>query len=99
VGSTGATTGAAAPGAGTPGTSAKSGLAIGAQVKDTAGQPVGTIEAVEGDVATVSTATTQSKVRIPVSSFANSSAGPVLAMSATQLDAAAKAAAPALKAQ
>jgi hypothetical protein len=99
VASAGATTGAAAPGAGTPGVTAQNSLSVGAQVKDTSGQPVGTVEAVDGDVATVSTATTQSKVRIPVSSFANSASGPVLAMTATQLDAAAKAAAPAAQRQ
>ena len=63
----------------------------GAQVNDTAGAKVGTIEAVEGEFATVATA--NSKVRLPLSAFAKGANGPVIAMSAAELDAAAKSAA------
>ena len=66
-------------------------LTAGAQVSDTSGAKVGTIEAVEGEFATV--ATTNSKVRLPLSAFAKGANGPVIAMSAAELDAAAKSAA------
>ena len=64
----------------------------GAQVNDTAGAKVGTIEAVEGEFATIATA--KSKVRLPLSAFAKGASGPVIAMTAAELDAAAKSAAP-----
>ena len=64
----------------------------GAQVNDPAGAKVGTIEAVEGEFATV--ATTKSKVRLPLTAFAKGANGPVIAMTAAELDAAASAAAP-----
>jgi Cu/Zn superoxide dismutase len=63
----------------------------GAEVTDTAGAKVGTIEAVEGEFATI--ATTNCKVRLPISAFAKGANGPVIAMSAAELDAAAKSAA------
>ena len=66
-------------------------LAKGAQVSDTAGAKVGTIEAVEGEFAVIATA--NSKVRLPLSAFAKGANGPVIAMSAAELDAAAKSAA------
>lgn len=68
-------------------------LSKGAAVSDTAGAKVGTVEAVEGDYATIATA--NSKVRLPLSAFAKGAHGPVIAMSAAELDAAAKSAAPA----
>jgi Cu/Zn superoxide dismutase len=64
----------------------------GAQVTDTKGAPVGTIESVEGEFATV--ATTNSKVRLPLTAFGKGASGPVIAMSAAELDAAAKSAQP-----
>lgn len=64
----------------------------GAQVSDTSGASVGTIEAVEGEFATV--ATPNSKVRLPLTAFGPGEKGPVIAMSATELEAAASAAAP-----
>jgi hypothetical protein len=66
-------------------------LTKGAQVSDTSGAKVGTIESVEGEFATV--ATTNSKVRLPLNAFAKGASGPVIAMSAAELDAAAKSAA------
>lgn len=66
-------------------------LSKGVQVSDTAGAKVGTIESVEGEFATVATA--NSKVRLPLSAFAKGANGPVIAMSAAELDAAAKSAA------
>lgn len=64
----------------------------GAQVTDTKGAPVGTIESVEGEFATVATA--NSKVRLPLNAFGKGATGPVIAMSAAELDAAAKSAQP-----
>jgi Cu/Zn superoxide dismutase len=66
-------------------------LSKGAAVSDTTGQKVGTVEGVEGEFATVATA--NSKVRLPISAFAKGANGPVIAMSAAELDAAAKSAA------
>lgn len=63
----------------------------GAKVSDTAGGVVGTIEKVEGEFAVV--ATTKSKVRLPISAFGKGDAGPVIALTAAELDAAAKTAA------
>lgn len=65
----------------------------GATVYDTSGGTVGTIESIEGDFATV--ATSKNKVRLPLSSFGKGEKGPLLAMTAEQLDAAAAAATPA----
>ena len=64
----------------------------GATVTDTSGGTVGTIEKVEGDFATVATAS--SKVRLPISAFGKGESGPVIALTAAELDAAAKSAAP-----
>lgn len=92
-----ATPGAATPAAagdsakGTPATGAV-GIVQGAKVLDTAGGTVGTIESVTGDMAVV--ATTKSKVQLPKSSFALGPNGPVIAMTAAQLDDAAAKAAP-----
>lgn len=67
-------------------------LAAGVAVNDTSGNPVGTIEAVDGGFATLATA--RSKVRLPISAFAGGDKGPVIAMTADQLDAAAAGAQP-----
>ncbi|WBO21076.1 hypothetical protein [Sphingomonas abietis] len=82
---------AAAPAA--PAAPSSATLAAGAKVVDTSGGPVGTIESVDGDYAVL--ATTNSKVRLPKSSFAMGPNGPVIAMTAAQIDAAAAQAAPA----
>jgi hypothetical protein len=63
----------------------------GATVFDTSGAVVGTIENIENQFALL--ATTKSKVRLPLSSFAAGPKGPVLGMTAAQVDAAASAAA------
>jgi preprotein translocase subunit YajC len=81
---------ASAPGAGT--TASTVTLAAGAKVLDTTGGTVGTIESVDGDFAVV--ATSKSKVRLPKSSFAMGPSGPVIAMTAAQLDDAVAQAAP-----
>lgn len=67
-------------------------IAAGAKVLDTSGGTAGTIESAEGDYVVL--ATTKSKVRLPKSSFAIGPNGPVIAMTATQIDAAAAQAAP-----
>jgi len=81
------TAGTAAPAAATPA------LAAGAKVLDTAGGTVGTIDSVDGDFAVVSTS--KSHVRLPKSSFAMGPNGPVIAMTADQLDQAVAQATPA----
>ncbi len=68
-------------------------LAAGATVLDTSGGTVGTIESVSGDFAVV--ATSKSKVRLPTTSFAMGPNGPIIALTAAQLDEAAAQAAPA----
>lgn len=67
--------------------SAAAQVKTGAKVFDTSGGEVGTIDAVNGDVAVVATGT--NKVSIPMASFGAGANGPVLAMTKTQLDAAA----------
>jgi preprotein translocase subunit YajC len=67
-------------------------LAQGTTVYDANGGTVGNIESVEGDFAVL--ATTKSKVRLPKSSFGAGAKGPVLGMTAAQLDQAAAQAAP-----
>lgn len=59
----------------------------GAAVSDTSGNPVGTIESLNGDLAVVSTGS--NKVSLPVSAFGQGEKGPVIAMTKAQLDAAA----------
>jgi hypothetical protein len=61
-------------------------VSVGAQVVDTAGNPVGTIEQVSGDLAVLSTGT--NKVSLPVASFGVGEKGPVLAMTRAEVDAA-----------
>jgi|GEM_PF-1034269 len=68
-------------------------LAAGAKVLDTSGGTVGTIDSIDGDYAVL--ATSKSKVRLPKTSFAMGPNGPVIAMTAAQIDAAAAQAAPA----
>ncbi len=68
-------------------------IAQGATVYDQSGAVVGTVTALDGQFATLSTA--RSKVKLPLSSFGTSDKGPLLGMTAAQVDAAASAAAPA----
>ncbi len=63
----------------------------GAEVRDTDGNVVGTIESVDANGAVI--ATGEARVQIPVTSFAKNDQGLVIAMSKTELEAAAKAAA------
>jgi hypothetical protein len=56
------------------------------------GAPVGKVDAVAGDMVTVATANT--KAQLPKTAFAQGPNGLVIGMTAEQLDAAAKAAAP-----
>ena len=65
----------------------------GVDVRDTQGGMVGTIESVDANGAVISTG--ESRVQIPVTSFAKNDAGLVIAMSKAELEAAAKAANPA----
>ncbi len=67
-------------------------LGTGAKVLDTSGGTVGTIESVDGDFVVL--ATSKSKVRLPKTSFAMGPNGPVIAMTAAQVDAAVAQAAP-----
>lgn len=88
------TAGAAAGTPAAPATTAPApAFAAGAKVLDTAGGTVGTIQSVDGDFAIV--ATSKSRVRLPKSSFAMGPNGPVIAMTADQLDQAVAQAAPA----
>ncbi len=66
---------------------ADAGVKPGASVFDTQGGAVGTIEAVNGDLAVVSTGA--NKVSLPVSSFGQGENGPVIALTKAQLDQAA----------
>jgi rRNA processing protein Gar1 len=65
-------------------------IAVGTPVNDQSGGKVGTVAAVAGDLVTVATA--NSKAQLPKSAFAQGPNGLVIAMTATQLDVAAKAA-------
>jgi len=71
-------------------------ITAGTKVLDTAGNTAGTIESVDGDYVVLATA--KSKVRLPKTSFAMAASGPVIAMTAAQIDAAAAQAAPAAQA-
>jgi hypothetical protein len=66
-------------------TAAPTAVAAGQSVVDTAGAPVGTIEAVNNGVATLSTGTT--KVGVPVTSFAMGPKGPVIGLTKTEIEA------------
>jgi len=65
-------------------------IAVGATVSDPKGAAVGKVEAVAGDLVTVATA--NAKAQLPKSAFAQGPNGLVIAMTAAQLEAAAKAA-------
>jgi len=67
-------------------------ITAGTKVLDTTGATAGSIESVDGDYVVL--ATTKSKVRLPKTSFAMGPNGPVIAMTASQIDAAAAQAAP-----
>lgn len=67
-------------------------LEKGMAVSDTKGQPVGTIEDVQSDFAVV--ATQKNKVRLPLTAFADAGNGPIIGLSAAELDAAAEQAKP-----
>lgn len=88
----------AAPGPAAQGTAATAapasggGVAQGATVYDPQGGTVGTVESVDGDFVVLATA--KSKVRLPKTSFGTGAKGPVIAMTAAQLDQAAAQAAP-----
>lgn len=90
--STGAAAGSTPPAATAPATT-PSALETGAKVLDTSGGTVGTIESIDGDFVVL--ATSKSKVRLPKTSFALGPNGPVIAMTAAQIDAAVAQAAPA----
>lgn len=66
-------------------------VTAGAEVRDTDGNMVGTIESVDANGAVISTG--KARVQIPVSSFAKNDEGLVIAMSKAELEAAAEAAA------
>jgi len=78
---------AAAPAAAAPAAAATApaAVAVGQKVVDTAGAPVGSIEALNNGVATLSTGVT--KVGIPVSSFAMGPTGPVIGLTKTEIEA------------
>lgn len=67
-------------------------ITAGTAVVDKNGEAIGTIEKVEGNLATV--ASGETKVRVPLESFAKSEKGAMLAMTRTEFEAAAKAAQP-----
>ncbi len=67
-------------------------VTAGAQIRDTAGGEVGRVESVDADSAIVSTGSVRAD--IPITSFGRNGQGLVLAMTRTQLEAAARAAAP-----
>jgi hypothetical protein len=67
-------------------------IEVGANVNDTTGAKVGTIESVTGDQVVVATAS--SKAALPTKAFAQGPNGLVIGMTAAQLEAAVKAATP-----
>ena len=74
---------------------ARADIAVGTPVSDGKGGKVGTVEAVTGDMVTVATA--NAKAQLPKTAFAKSDTGLVIGMTAGELEAAAKAAAPPAK--
>jgi hypothetical protein len=78
---------------GATGATAGATVSQGAAVYDTQGGSVGTVESVNGDMVVL--ATQKSKVQLPMSSFASGAKGPVIGMTAAQLDQAAAQASPA----
>ena len=92
-----ATTGRTSASASTPQTAGVAGKVVtGATVSDTKGGTVGTIDSVDGEFAILDTGT--NKVRLPMTSFAAGTSGPVIAMTKAEVDAAAGGAAEADKA-
>lgn len=67
-------------------------IAAGTAVIDKNGEAIGTIEKVEGNLATI--AAGETKVRVPLESFAVSDKGAMVGMTKTEFEAAAKAAQP-----
>lgn len=67
-------------------------VAVGTPVVDKDGQAIGTVESVDGDLATV--AAGETRVRIPLNAFAKSDKGAMLGMTKAEFDAAAKSAQP-----
>jgi preprotein translocase subunit YajC len=65
-------------------------VTVGATVKDTAGGTVGTVKQVDSQYALI--ATGKNEVRLPITAFGAGTDGPVIAMTAAQLDQAAAAA-------
>ncbi|WP_157217042.1 hypothetical protein [Flavisphingomonas formosensis] len=65
-------------------------VTVGATVKDTSGGTVGTIKEVDAQYALIATA--NKEVRLPITAFGAGTDGPVIAMTAAQLDQAASAA-------
>jgi preprotein translocase subunit YajC len=63
-------------------------VVVGATVTDTAGGAVGTVKEVGADYAVVETSA-KNQVRLPMTSFAKGTTGPVIGATAAQLDAAA----------
>jgi preprotein translocase subunit YajC len=76
----------------TPAPTAPASISVGSTVSDTKGGKVGTVEAVKGDLVTVATANT--KAQLPKSAFAQGANGLMIAMTAGELEAAVKSAAP-----
>lgn len=89
--------GQAAPAGAAPAQAGAPALAQGSAIFDPQGGSVGKIDSVDGDFVVLATA--KSKVRLPKSSFAAGAKGPVIAMTAAQIDQAAAQAAPAAGAQ
>ncbi|MBM3929037.1 MAG: hypothetical protein FJ335_11365, partial [Sphingomonadales bacterium] len=64
---------------------APQGPAVGVTVKDTAGADVGTIEAINGDLAVINTGT--NKVSYPLNAMTPTPTGPIIALTRAELDA------------
>lgn len=83
---------APAPASPDSGATASADVAVGTPVVDKDGQAIGTVESVDGDLATV--AAGETRVRIPLNAFAKSDKGAMLGMTKAEFDAAAKSAQP-----
>lgn len=83
-----ASSAAAAPAASQAALSAPTSITVGATVNDTKGGVVGKVAAVSGDLVTVETA--KAKAQLPKNAFAQGENGLVIAMTASELEAAAK---------
>ena len=68
-------------------------VAIGDAVKDTKGEPVGTIDRLANGYATINTVN-NNRARLPLTSFARRDGNLIIGMTAAEVDAAAKAASP-----